>query len=97
MKAGRATNRFVDIFGLKIYKYTPGIKSFLENNPFVCTENEFLKSMVFISKDHRLSLKEINHFKKTYFFPGISELIVVPSDNLYYKPDKERSKGCDAI
>jgi hypothetical protein len=64
------------IFAMKILNLNKPIKSFLMNNPFIFTENNKFFSLVCIPENYNLSEKELNHYKKVYHFPGITDLII---------------------
>jgi len=87
IKIKRSTRKFVgdkyrESYGLNIFNYSDGMKSFLLNNPFIIMEKRKLKSMVFVKDKNNISSEQLKRFKKIYLIPEITELIIKSPDNL---------------
>ena len=61
-------------FALKISKLTPAVKAFLVKNPFIFQRGNEFFAAVFV--DEPLSLEGIRKIEKTYFYPGLSRLVI---------------------
>jgi len=75
---GTILSRFrYEIIGLKILKNTAAVSTFLENNPFTFMENSKLKVSIYSNTKQPTTLKEIQHFCRSYYTPGITELLIM--------------------
>lgn len=66
--SGQYDRRFL----LRVVSTTPGVKSFLVNNPFVYFEGSKLKGAVFIHDNQSAEDADINKILKQYFIEGLS-------------------------
>ena len=88
MTVNKSRNSFADVFGFKPCNDSRGIQSFLVNNPFIYMDKNHFKALVFVPENYQPTPDEIQHFKKVYFLPGLSELIIAFPQDLTSKTRK---------
>lgn len=74
-------------YALGVHTFTPAVKSFLINNPFVFKQDDGLSGAVFIETINALTEKQIRRLHKDYAQPGLSLLVV------YYFAGAEHHAG----
>lgn len=73
------------VFALKVNQINEYSLAFLQQNPFIVTDKDGLKGVVFI--DHKTTELELQQIHSRYFLPNLHSLVVVS----YFKRDSETS------
>ena len=64
------------VFGMKVCSHKQGLLDFLAKNPFISLDQGKLKGLIFPQQDHPLTLEETQALNKTYYIPGIDNLVI---------------------
>jgi len=57
--------------------FEKGVRSFLEGNPFIFFDRQRLKGVVFVDREHPVTIGEAENIFRQYYAPGMTSLLVV--------------------
>lgn len=83
------------LFGLNVLRKNNAVSNFLAGNPFIFVEHEQLNGFFYVHKDQPATLTNLQNICRTYYTPGIVELIIV-SPKGFTQQAKENELFVDA-
>jgi hypothetical protein len=89
----KISRRLMNIFGMKICNFHPGVRNFLENKPFIFMDQEKLKGLILVDQNHPLIPEEVQSLVKTYCIPGLDCLVIL-SDQGFTQQAEEFANSC---
>lgn len=68
-------------FGLKLFKFTNGVRDFLSINPFIFANanGEDLRGLVLVSQKDPLTQEQMERLSQIYYVPGLKDLTIMSS------------------
>jgi hypothetical protein len=75
-KSNRLMFTAKSVFGMKVCSYQHGLLNFLIKNPLITIDQSKLKGLMFAQQDHPLTLEETQAFFRTYYIPGVDNLVI---------------------
>jgi len=76
MKSNRLTFDSKAVFGMKACSHQQELRDFLTKNPFISIDQGKLKGLIFSQQDHPMTVEEIQAFFRSYYIPGIDNLVI---------------------
>jgi hypothetical protein len=61
---------------MKVCSYRNGLLNFLIRNPLITIDQSKLKGLMFAQQNHPLTLEETEALFRTYYIPGIDNLVI---------------------
>jgi|GEM_PF-1327005 len=65
------------VFGLKINRFSKGVRGFLGENPFIFIDKNKIKGLIVEDQNQPLTAQEVNMLKRIHHINGLDEMIVV--------------------
>jgi len=89
----KLSTRVRTVFGIKVCNFHQGVRTLLENNPFIFIDQEKLKGLILVDQNHPLIPEEVQSLVKTYSIPGLDCLVIL-SDQGFTQRAEEFANSC---
>jgi hypothetical protein len=89
----KLSTRVRTIFGMKVCNFHQGVRTLLENNPFIFIDQEKLKGLILVDQNHPLIPEEVQSLVKTYCIPELDCLVIL-SDQGFTQQAEEFANSC---
>ena len=80
-------------FGLKVGRFSPAVRDFLQGNPFVFADGPRLRGAALADSDHPLAPDEVSAVVRADFVPGLQSLVIVSPAGFAPEVRKEAARG----
>jgi hypothetical protein len=75
-------------FGIKIWRISQSVIGFVSENPFIVRDGDKLIGLVMVERNKPIEHQEIRLLFKTYYLPGLDELVFVAPGGFTSKTKK---------